>query len=353
MIKIDASQGEGGGQILRTALALAAHTGLAVELTGIRARRRNPGLAPQHLAGLLAAARICPADVQGARLQSSKVIFAPRGPVQPGDYVFDVSQLSGQGSAGAVTLLLQAIMLPLALAGGPSRLILRGGTHVAWSPPVHYVMWVLFPTLARLGLRASLQLKRWGWYPEGGGEVIVNLEGADSLHGVDLSARPAVSHLDGLAAASNLPAHIPQRISDRANSLLKAAGLPAGVQPLRVSGGVSTGAGIFLALHCGEVHAGFSALGARGKASEAVATEAVEAIAAFARQTAALDPYLPDQILPYLMLSSGPSELATISITQHTRTVLDIVQRFIDRKVRTEGATGQPGTIHVADRVAR
>ena len=154
-IYIDGSVGEGGGQVLRTSLALSALTDQPVQIDNIRARRRTPGLAPQHLAGVRSLAALCGAEVKGASIGSSRVDFAPGGPVQPGEYVFDVSALSGQGSAGAVTLLLQTVLWPLLYAQDESHLTLRGGTHVAWSPPADYIRDVLLPTLAPTPLLVS------------------------------------------------------------------------------------------------------------------------------------------------------------------------------------------------------
>ncbi len=346
MLEIDGSQGEGGGQVLRTALALAALQGKPVRIFNVRAGRRKPGLAPQHLAGVLAAAQICNAEVGGAAIRSIDITFVPGGPAKPGSYTFDVSTLSGQGSAGAVTLLLQSILLPLALAEGPSHLVLRGGTHVAWSPPVHYVDWVLLPTLAQMGLNASIRLNCWGWYPEGGGEVEVDIAGGARLRGLDLTARGDLVQVRGIAAVSNLPSHIPQRIAGHAANLLHQAGLPPNVQPTHGKGR-STGAGLFIALHYQRTRAGFTALGKPGRPSEVVAEEAAEAAIAFHRRSEALGRYLPDQILPIMALAEGPSALETVDITRHTLTNAEIVRLFVGREIVVEGEEGQPGVVHV------
>ncbi len=346
IIQIDGSQGEGGGQILRTALALSIVTGRPVHLFNLRAGRRNPGLAPQHLAGVRAAAQICGAEVEGARIGSTEITFRPAGAAQAGQYTFDISRLAGQGSAGSVTLLLQTLLLPLALASGDSSLVLRGGTHVAWSPPTHYIEWILLPTLAQAGIHASIQLTAWGWYPEGGGQVEVTIKGRARLQGLDLTQRKPLRSLKGLAVACNLPSHIPQRISARANNVLRAAGLPPAVQPLR-TGGASTGAGIFIGLDYENIYAGFSALGARGKPSEAVADEAVMPLINYHQQNTALDPHLPDQLLPALALAEGPSVLSTVEITRHTLTNVAVIGHFLERRITVEGKEGGPGTIRV------
>ncbi len=346
MIEIDGSQGEGGGQVLRTSLTLSMITGQPVRINRIRANRRTPGLAPQHLAGVLAASQICRAEVSGAKIRSMQLTFSPGGPVQSGSYIFDISQLAQQGSAGAVTLLLQTILLPLALAKGPTRLVLRGGTHVAWSPPVHYVEWVLLPTLARMGLEAQVNLEEYGWYPIGGGSIRVEIAGDAQPRGIDLSERGELVELKGIAAASNLPSHIPQRIANRANNVLREARLPVKTKPVRV-GGPSTGTGLFMALVYKNARAGFSALGERGKPSDAVADEAADALVDFHNHDRTLDEHLPDQILPAMALASGPSALTTQAITLHTLTNIAIIQHFIDRATRVEGTQNQPGRIAV------
>lgn len=346
MIEIDGSQGEGGGQVLRTSLALSIITGQAVGISNIRARRKNPGLAPQHLAGVLAAAQICAAEVTGAKIRSTSLTFSPGGPAQSGAYTFDVSKLAGQGSAGAITLVLQAILLPLALANGPSHLLLRGGTNVSWSPPAQYVEWVLLPTLARMGLTASFTLDEYGWYPVGGGQAEVAIQGNTNLQGIDLIERGEFEKLQGIAIASNLPSDIPQRISARANNVLRAAGFPAAVQPLR-RGGPSTGTGLFLASLYENVPAGFSALGEKSKPSDQVADEAVDELIRYDRNEWALDPHLPDQIVPAMALAQGPSAMSTIEITLHTLTNIDIIRHFIRREIKVEGKEGQPGIIRV------
>jgi RNA 3'-terminal phosphate cyclase (ATP) len=298
------------------------------------------------MAGVLACARICGAEVTGAEVGSKEIRFAPGGPVQPGEYVFDVSELAGQASAGAVTLLLQSLLLQLTLAEGTSSLLLCGGTHVAWSPPAHYVLDVLLPMLARVGVGVRMEVLSWGWYPKGGGEVWVEIEGNAQLVGVDLTERGGFEGLSGVAAVSNLPSHIPQRMTSRVNNLLKDAGFPAGVQPLR-TGGASTGAGIFITVTYGNVHAGFSALGERGKPSEQVAEEVVRDVLAYAEADEALDPWLPDQLLVALALADGPSAMTTVRITRHAITNAAVIQQFISREIVIEGVEGAPGTIHV------
>lgn len=345
-IEIDGAQGEGGGQVLRTALALSMVMQRPLVITRIRAGRRNPGLAPQHLAGLLAAAEICQAELEGASLASTEVRFSPRAAARAGRYRFDVAALSGRGSAGAVTLILQTLLLPLAIAQGHSHLTLLGGTHVNWSPPVYYAEQVLLPLLGAMGLKAHISLESWGWYPQGGGQLEVTIEGGTRLRGLDMTERGELREIRGLAAVSNLPSHIPQRIAARANNRLRAFDLPAAVEPLRL-GGPSTGAGIFIALEYEGARAGFSALGEQGKPSEVVADEAIDALIGYVRSEAALDQYLPDQLLPFLALAEGPSRITTECISGHTETAAEVIRAFLERDIRLAQDESGAGLVEV------
>jgi len=346
-IHIDGSLGEGGGQVLRTSLALSALTAQPVQISNIRARRRNPGLAPQHLAGVKALARVCAAEVKGASINSSRVDFAPGAPPQAGKYVFDISTLAGQGSAGAVTLLLQTLLWPLLYAEGESRLTLRGGTHVAWSPPVDYVRDVLLPTLATMGVDVTCELTAWGFYPVGGGELQVTIQPVtEPLRPLVLTDRGELVKVTGVGVAAELPAHIAQRISNRATNVLRQARLSATITPERVRSS-GPGAGIFLTAAYTQSRAGFSALGKQGKPSDAVADEACEALLTHHIDGAPVDPHLADQLLVLLALADGKSVFRTSQITQHLFTNADVIRAFIDAEIAVDGVEGEPGAVTV------
>lgn len=347
MITIDGSIGEGGGQVLRTALALSILSGQAVEVHNIRAGRPNPGLRPQHLASVQAAAAICGAAVEGAELGSKALRFAPGPRVRAGHYTFDVAQMAGQGSAGAVGLVLQTILLPLALAEGPSYLILRGGTHVPWAPPVDYLQHVFLPTLSWMGVDARIELLEWGFYPVGGGEVRVLIEGATApLEALDLSERGDLKRVVVQGVAANLPSHIPQRIVDRARNLLQAEGLPVTVEPRRVRS-AGPGAAIFILAEYEQVKAGFSAYGRKGLPSEQVAAEACDELLTHHRSGEPVDPHLADQLVLPLSLAGGRSVIRTSRITPHLLTNLAVVQAFLPVNVQVEGTPGAPGMITI------
>ena len=253
LLTIDGSHAEGGGQILRTALSLAMITGSAIRLVNVRSARRNPGLAPQHVSAVRAAAAISGADVVGDRLGSTELSFAPDHRPRAGSYVFDVAATAEHGSAGSVTLLLQTLLLPLALAAHASTLILHGGTHVAWSPPFDGLASTYVPALRRMGFGVDFELKRWGWYPAGGGEIVCNIAGQGSAASgggtwprpFDAITRGPLRRISGRAVAANLPAYIPQRMADRARGQLAELGIATAIEPQRVTAACA-GAGIFL-----------------------------------------------------------------------------------------------------------
>ena len=355
-IIIDGSYGEGGGQILRTAVTLSVITGRAVRIERIRARRPKPGLAAQHLTAVRAAAALCDAELVGDALDSQTLAFTPRRPPRAGNYAFDVVAAREGGSAGAATLVLQTIVLPLTLADGESRVTIQGGTHMAWSPSFDYAADVWLPTLAGLGVRGELTLRAWGWFPVGRGKIDATLHGlrsgASGLHATDLVERGPLQRIVGRAVAANLPAHIPQRMADRARALLADLDVPLRIEPLRVSAACA-GAGIFLRAEYAQVRCGFDVLGEIGKPSERVAEEAVHALRRHRASDAALDAHLADQVIVPLALADGLSTFTTEAISNHLRTNAWVIGRFglADIAIDTDAVGRHQVTVRpVADR---
>jgi len=338
--------GEGGGQIVRTCLALAAVTGRPLVIENVRARRANPGLAAQHLTAVRAVGAICAAEIEGDALGSQTLRFTPRRPPAADSYLFDVSEARPGGSAGAITLLAQTILLPLAFAHGPSRAVLRGGTHVPWSPPFDYGREVWLFALARMGIEAQLELARFGFYPAGGGEIRLEATGPAILRPLTAVARGEPKRVTGRAVAANLPAHIAQRMADRARSLIMAAGMECALTPVRVTA-VCPGAGIFLTLESEGARAGFSALGRPGKPAEVVAEEAVADLLAYRDSGAALDRHLADQIILPAALASGVSEFTAERVTGHLRTCAAVVEHFGLARTEIAGSEEAPGKVTV------
>ncbi len=328
---IDGAHGEGGGQILRTGLSLAALLGQPVQFTRIRAGRRHPGLAAQHLTAVRAAAGLCAATLDGDTLGSQELLFAPQRQVRSGNYAFDVAAAREGGSAGGTSLVLQTMLLPLALAAGRSGVLLEGGTHLTQSPPFDYVRDVWLPALRRLGIRADVALDAWGWYPIGKGAIRAEIAGAPPRAGgllpLQLPTPGPLLRIAGRAVAANLPAHIPQRMVERSSTLLASLGTSVDICAECVHAACA-GAGIFLVAEYQHARAGFSALGARGKPSEQVAEEAAEALLRHHGSGAAVDRHLADQLLLPLSLAAGPSRLTVEQVTRHLETNAWVIQQF-------------------------
>ncbi len=343
MIHIDSANlagGEGGGQILRSALTLSLLTGHPLHITNIRARRPKPGLQPQHLAAVRAATAISQAEMAGAAIGSADLHFRPDR-VRPGAYHFDI------GTAGAATLVLQTLFLPLAHASASSTLAITGGTHVPWSPSFDYLDRVWLPTLRRLGYDARFQLDRAGFYPRGGGQIRAAISPAGRLAPLDLPERGRIRHLAGLSFVANLPASIAARQAAQAEKRLQDR-FPSLKVETNLLPSPGQGTAIFLLAESEYSLAGFSALGARGKPAERVADEAVDDLRTYLATGAALDPYLADQLLLPLAFAPGPSRFQTAAVTSHLLTNAEIIQAFLPLTIGIEGKVGEPGwvTIH-------
>ena len=343
-VTIDGAHGEGGGQILRTALTLSAITSRPLRMVNIRAKRSKPGLLPQHLSATRAAALITGPTVLGDQLGSGELTFAPGHPPRLGSYLFDVAEIAGHGSAGSVILILQTILVPLALAQGPTSIVARGGTHLEWAPAYDDFANGYLPALQRMGLSAEADLVQWGWYPAGGGEVRCRLAGikiaAPRRDGqpqpIEAVERGPLIRITGRAVAANLPSHIAQRMCDRARATLNDLGAPVQIEALRVRA-VSPGAGIFLlAEYEGSLAATFSAHGRQGKPSEDVADEAVASLREHHASGAAIELHLADQLLVPLSIASGPSHFTMARPTAHLTTNAWTIEQFGIAKISIE-----------------
>jgi RNA 3'-terminal phosphate cyclase (ATP) len=340
IIELDGSFGEGGGQILRTSLALSLLTGKPFRLHNIRAGRPKPGLQPQHLMSVRAAGTVGRASMLGASLGSSELEFRP-GPVLAGNYRFDI------GTAGATSLVLHTIYLPLALHGSaPSKLTLTGGTHVLKSPSYHFLETTWQRYVSLFGLRLSLRLVRPGFYPRGGGEVEAVIEPCSGLKGATLSRRGDV-RVTGLSAIAGLPEHVAQRQARRAHRRLRDLhDLDVDIEEETWPGG--PGSVLALTVHTTPVPALFLGLGERGKPAEKVADEAVSEVNAYLKAApAAVDPHSADQIVLPLALAAGPSEYSVAEVTQHLLTNITVIRSFLDREIACEGEEGRPGVVRI------
>lgn len=340
MIELDGSFGEGGGQILRTSLALALITGQPFRLYNLRAGRSKPGLQPQHLASVRAAATVGQAQMRGAALQSRELIFEP-GPVKAGAYRFDI------GTAGATSLVLHTVYLPLALRGdGPSTLTLVGGTHVQTSPCYHFLDVTWRAWLQRLGLSVSLRMQRPGFYPRGGGVVEATISPCPRLHGLRLAERGPLERATGFSAVAGLPESIAQRQARRAVYRLKEAGLRADIAEETWPGGPGTVLAVVLPAE--PVPVLFAGIGARGKPAERVADEAAEQAIAYHRAApASVDLHSADQLVLPLALAEGASDFAVAEVTLHLQTNVAVIGRFLERDITCEGEVGGSGRVWI------
>ncbi len=340
VIELDGSFGEGGGQILRSSLALALLTGKAFHLRNVRARRPKPGLQPQHLMSVQSAAAVGQAQVRGASLRSTDLVFEP-GPVLAGKWHFPI------GTAGATGLVLHTLYLPLAMAGeSASDLTLGGGTHVSTSPCFDFLDTTWRPYLKLLGLDIGLKMRRPGFYPRGGGVVEAAIEPVRQLRGLDLRQRSPVHKAVCTSIVANLPDSIAQRQAKRARQRLEEAGLQVEMRDETWTNGPGTV--LTVALDTRPVPTLFFGLGARGKPAERVADEAVEqALAYLGGSAAAVDLHSADQLVLPLALAGGPSCYSVAEVTSHLVTNIAVIRRFVDRDIVCEGDLGQPGSVRI------
>ncbi len=322
MLELDGSHGEGGGQLLRTACALAAITGTAVRLRNIRARRSPPGLAPQHLMAVQAVAELSGARVEKLALRSPEIVFRP-SPLRGGSFRFDV------GTAGAITLVLQAC-LPVAVAGpAPVSMIITGGTDVRAAPPLDYFRFVLLPLLERLGLELTLDVKRRGYYPRGGGEIEVRVTPGARPEPLRLEAPGALRKIEGLAHCANLPAHIAERM--RRAALHGLAPYPAEIDTRVLARAEAIGPGGAIVLWARREHAllGTGAVAEHGVPAEHLGERAARELRAEIESGATLDVHAADQLLVYLARARGDSHFLVREFSSHARTKLWVLEQFL------------------------
>jgi RNA 3'-terminal phosphate cyclase (ATP) len=356
VVYLDGSYGEGGGQLVRTAVSLAALTGIPIRIDNVRARRPKPGLSAQHVTAVRAAAEICQAKVGAMDLGSRAFTFEPTAHPQPGYYRWDI------GTAGAITLLYQAVLWPLAFANGPSEVTLVGGTHVEWSPPANYVQEIYLPLLGPLTGAvesgqpfATLRVERWGWYPRGGGVARGTVQGNGLLRGLSLKERGSLRSVRVLSATSNLPAHIGQRQADRADFLIRKRGIEPRVEIVEAPSG-GQGTVVFVLVEYQHVRAGFTSYGRIRKPAEKVAEEACQAFFRYHERRQPIDEHLGDQLLLPLAVvchtqqdSLSQSEYAVESVTQHLVTQAWVIGHFFPNvQIEIQGQVGQPGTVRIA-----
>jgi RNA 3'-terminal phosphate cyclase (ATP) len=328
-LRIDGSQGEGGGQILRTSLSLSMTTGRPFVIASIRARRRKPGLMRQHLAAVHAARDVCGAQVEGADLGSASLRFAP-GPVRPGSYRFTI------GTAGSACLVLQTVLPALLAASAPSHLVFEGGTHNPMAPPFDFLERVFLPTLQRMGPRLTARLERHGFFPAGGGRFVVDVEPCRVLAPLRLVHAGEIRVRSARSLISKLPAHVARRelavVRER---------LGWSEEECRIEHVEALGPGNVLLLEVqrepvAELVAGF---GERGLPAEQVAEGAIRELRAYLDAAVPVGRHLADQLLLPMALAGGGA-FRTLPLSAHARTNIAVIEAFTRARFQLEETAG-------------
>src|SRR5688572_10093848 len=337
MLTIDGSYGEGGGQIIRTSLALSLVTGKPFHAENVRANREKPGLRQQHLTAVNAAAEIGRAIVGGAAVGAKDFTFIP-GNIMSGDYIFSV------GTAGSATLVLQTVLPPLMIANGPSVLRFEGGTHNVHAPPYDFLERTFLPLVSRMGPQILIELGRYGFYPPGGGRFDVFIEPAANLQRLDLLKRGKILRRRGRALVVNLPASIAER--ELAVIKEKIGFSDEELYPEISDNAISPGTAVMIEIESESLTEIFTRIGERGVRAEVIADEVADEAVAYLNSDAPVGEHLADQLLIPLSLCGGGS-IVTTSFSLHTQTNIEIIKKFLDVDITVAQSTSGSWVIDV------
>lgn len=325
MIEIDGSRGEGGGQIVRTAVGLSLVRGRPVAIHNIRANRRKPGLGHQHCTAIDAAATIGRARVSGNHVGSRELIFEP-GPIRPGNYVFKI------GTAGSATLVLQTILPALLLAPSPTTVAIEGGTHNPLAPPFEFIERAFLPVIERLGPHVQVALERYGFYPKGDGRISVEVNPVPALSPLELLSRGRILEIVIRALVARLPRHIAEREIRAAEAALRDQG-PTASEIMELSDASSPGNAVIVEVVSEHVTEVFTAIGERGVPAETIAQTAANEARNYLLCDAPVGPRLADQLVIPLALAGG--SFTTTALTSHTTTNMDVIRQVIGVELQT------------------
>jgi RNA 3'-terminal phosphate cyclase (ATP) len=319
MIEIDGSEGEGGGQVLRSALSLSMCTNQPFRIVNIRAKREKPGLMRQHLTAVRAAAEICDANVVGDEVGSRELTFRP-GVVKPGNYGFSI------GTAGSCTLVLQTVLPPLLTASTSSQIRISGGTHNKASPPVDFLQRAFLPLVERMGPKVNLDLVRHGFFPRGGGEILATVTPATRLSVLSLMERGARRGGYAESYIAAIPMHVASRELEIVGKMLNWP-----VEQLHVrglSGEVGPGNALTITVEHDAVTEVFTGFGEKGVSAEQVAKGAAERARAYLAAPVAVGRHLADQLLLPMALAGG-GEFTTLPVSAHFQSHAAIIRTFL------------------------
>ena len=332
MLEIDGSQKSGSGTILRLSIALAGILEEPLHIFNIRHRRTKPGLRPQHLESVNTAAKLCNAETEGAVLGSRELWFKPNG-IVPGVVNAEI------GTAGSIPMLLLTVLPICAYARGDVSIhVFNGGTDVRHAPPINYLNYVLLPILDRMGLKASLTIKKFGYYPKGMGEVILNVSNNSKLTSVRLENFGEIVELGGVSVSTFLEKQkVSKRQAETANNILKNIGYNPKIHIFNdKSNPHQKGSSLVLWAKTNTgVLLGGDAIGELRKSSETVGREAAENLLKETEQKATVDEHLADMLVPYISLANGKSAYLTRELTEHLETNIWLVEKILDTKIKT------------------
>lgn len=338
MIEIDGAQGEGGGQIVRSSLALSLLTGKSFRIFNLRSGRKKPGLKLQHLTAVSAAAEIGNANVIGAELGSCEIRFEP-GKVAPGEFHFSIA------TAGSINLVLQTVLPALMMADAPSKLTLAGGTHNQLAPPFDFLLHSYLPLLNQMGPQVEMKLNRHGFYPAGGGEFEATVDPDQNMSGLQIRERGKLIRRRVRSIVSSLPIEIAERETKRVvrkmnwdRTIEEHVDAPNPAGPGNV---------LFVELEFENLTTVFSGFGRRGVSAEQVADSVVRAVRSYLKTDAPVGPHLADQLMLPMAIaaefSDAKSAFRTGALTQHALTHANILCRFLDVEIavneQSDGST--------------
>ncbi|HOC77492.1 MAG TPA: RNA 3'-terminal phosphate cyclase [Methanofastidiosum sp.] len=328
MIEIDGSFGEGGGQILRTSLALSALKGQPLHIYNIRKNRPKEGLSHQHMKTISAIAELTGSEVTGNSLHSTEIKFTPKNE-------FKRKLAVNIGTAGSITLLLQSLMILLPFLENKTTVSVHGGTNVPWSPQLDYLREVTIPTLSRMGYKIEIKKSSRGYYPEGNGHIEIEVTPVRKLKAITIDKYEKQEKIEGISFSTNLHENVTERQKKSARSILFKDGIMPSIDvDIEKDGSERIGSGVFLFSKNGNSIIGDGALGARGKRAEEVGEEAARSF--LEKYRAGFDHHISDQLVPYMALAEGESRIYTRN-TSHLETNISVLEMFFDLEFKWEG----------------
>ena len=330
MLEIDGRQKSGSGTILRMSLALAAITQESLHITNIRHNRKQPGLRPQHLESVNTAAKLCNAEIKGAKLDSRELWFKPNSIIS-GEIKAEI------GTAGSIPMLLLTILPICVYAKNSVKVhVVNGGTDVRFSPTINYMKHILLHTLQRMGLKATIDIKRFGYYPKGNGEVVLNVEPCSELYPLSIEEFGEVQEIEGISVCTYLKKQkVAERQAQIATNILRKHGIETQIQVVNdTSNPIQKGSSITLWAKTNKgALIGADAIGELKKTSETVGKEAAESLLKEIKTQSTVDIHLADMLIPYIALAKGYSSFITRKITEHLETNIWLIKKILGTKI--------------------